>query len=88
MDGLSKQSEGSEWNRNVCWRETCVKWKFSLVGLGEMYFHLVVRLWYFDVNRCGLVCFKVVECTFSVRWGSGKKGTVTGETLRLSNAVG
>lgn len=25
VDGSSKLSEGSEWKRNVCWKETCVK---------------------------------------------------------------
>lgn len=65
---IDRQSKVKEVNG----RETCVGRKpvsnesSVLVGLGEFYFHLVVKLWYFDVNRFGLVCFKVTECTFSV----------------------
>ena len=41
----------------------------KFVAFGEFYFQFVVKLWYFDVNRNGLVRLKVTECLFSDCWG-------------------
>lgn len=48
----------------------------NFMGFGEFYFQLVVKLWYFDVNRYGLVCLKVGECLLSDWWRGSKKEKV------------
>lgn len=50
-------------------------------------FQLVVKLWYFDVNRYGPVCLKVTECLFSDWWDGREKRKVKGEKPSLRRAV-
>ncbi len=57
------------------------------VGFGEFYFQFVVKLWYFGVNKYGLVCSKVTECLLSGWWDGHEKGKVKGEKPSLRRAV-
>lgn len=59
----------------------------NFVGFGEFLFHFVVKLWYFDVNRYGLVCLKVTECLFSGWWGGREKGKSKRREPSLRRAV-
>ena len=52
---------------------------------GEFYFQFVVKFWYFDVSRYGLVCWKVTGCLFSDWWDGHEK--VRGEKPSLRRAV-
>lgn len=45
----------------------------NFMGFGEFYFQFVVKLWYFDVNRYGLVCLKVGECFFQIGGADTRK---------------
>lgn len=52
---------------------------------GEFYFQFVVKFWYFDMSRYGLVCLKVMGCLFSDWWDGHEK--VKGEKPSLRRAV-
>lgn len=58
----------------------------SLWVLENFHFQFVVKHWYFDVNRYGLVCSKVTGCLYSDWWDGHEKGKGKKPSLRRAVA--